>query len=240
MSQKANIEVCLSPLLFPLVDHRGKNVVVIDVLRATSTICNALKNGASAVIPVETMEECLAIEGDDLIRAAERNGQKPEGFEHGNSPLEYTPSLVKGRTIVLTTTNGTRCIKMSVGADQIVAGSFLNLDAIVNFIRNENKDTILFCAGWKDQFNLEDTLFAGAVVDRLKFDFDYHNDAAFSARQLYVNSEEHLLDVVKFSSHYQRLTKFGVTKDIEFCMTLNQTKIIPILNQQHKLVPHLL
>ena len=212
--QKPNIEVCLSPLLFPLLDHRGKNVVVIDVLRATSTICNALENGAEAVIPVETLEECLAMEGENLLKAAERNGQKPEGFLHGNSPLEYSKELVAGKTIVLTTTNGTRCIKMSLGADKIVAGSFLNLDAIVDFIRQDKKDTILFCAGWKDQFNLEDTLFAGAVID--------------------------LMEVVKFSSHYQRLSKHGVTKDIEFCMSLNQTKILPILNQQQKLVPYTL
>ena len=236
--QKLNIEVCLSPLLFPLLDHRGKNVVVIDVLRATSTICNALENGAEAVIPVETLEECLAMEGENLLKAAERNGQKPEGFLHGNSPLEYTAEIVKGKTIVLTTTNGTRCIKMSIGADKIIAGSFLNLDAIVEFIGHDNKDTILFCAGWKDQFNLEDTLFAGAVIDRLKLGFEYNNDAAFAARHLYVNSEEHLMDVVKFSSHYQRLSKYGVTKDIEFCMSVNQTKILPILNKQNKLVPY--
>lgn len=238
--QKPNIEVCLSPLLFPLLDHRGKNVVVIDVLRATSTICNALENGAEAVIPVETLEECLAMEGENLLKAAERNGQKPESFLHGNSPLEYSKELVAGQTIVLTTTNGTRCIKMSLGADKIVAGSFLNLDAIVDFIRQDKKDTILFCAGWKDQFNLEDTLFAGAVIDRLKLDFEYNNDAAFAARHLYVNSEENLMEVVKFSSHYQRLSKHGVTKDIEFCMSLNQTKILPILNQQQKLVPYTL
>jgi 2-phosphosulfolactate phosphatase len=237
---KPNIEVCLSPLLFSLLDQRGKNVVVIDVLRATSTICNALTNGAEAVIPVESLEECLAMEGSDLLKAAERNGQKPEGFAHGNSPLEYTPEIVKGKTIVLTTTNGTKCIKMSAGADKIVAGSFLNLDAIVSFINQEAKDTILFCAGWKDQFNLEDTLFAGAVIDRLKYDFEYNNDAAFAARHLYVNSEEHLMDVVKFSSHYQRLSKHGVTKDIEFCLTPNQSNIIPILNQHNKLVPYIL
>ena len=129
---------------------------------------------------------------------------------------------------------------MSLGADKIVAGSFLNLDAIVDFIRQDKKDTILFCAGWKDQFNLEDTLFAGAVIDRLKLDFEYNNDAAFAARHLYVNSEENLMEVVKFSSHYQRLSKHGVTKDIEFCMSLNQTKILPILNQQQKLVPYTL
>jgi 2-phosphosulfolactate phosphatase len=235
LEQKANIEVCLSPLLFPLLKKEGKVVVVIDILRATSTICTALANGAQYVIPVETTEECLWHRGDGVLLAAERNGQIAEGFEHGNSPLEYGPEKIKDRVLVLTTTNGTKCLRMSEGADHILVGSFLNLDAIVQRLKDLNKDVILFCAGWKDQFNLEDTLFAGAVVDMLKYDFTFDNDAAFAARQLYVNTDDHLMEVVKFSSHYQRLSKHGVVKDIEYCLTPNLLNMVPFLDKDMKI-----
>ena len=235
MEQKANIEVCLSPLLFSLLKKEAKVVVVIDILRATSTICTALFNGAQYVIPVETTEECLKYKGEGILLAAERNGQIAEGFEHGNSPLEYTPETIKDNVLVLTTTNGTKCLRMAEGADHILVGSFLNLDAIVQKLKELNQDVILFCAGWKDQFNLEDTLFAGAVVDMLKYDFTFDNDAAFAARQLYVNTDEHLMEVVKFSSHYQRLSKHGVTKDIEYCLSTNVMSIVPFLDKDMKI-----
>jgi 2-phosphosulfolactate phosphatase len=228
----AKLEVCLSPLLFNLYDVRNKNVVVIDILRATSTICTALNNGAKEVIPVTTIEECLALKKENNILACEREGKIAEGFEHGNSPLEYTEALIKNKTLALTTTNGTRCINMSIGADNIIAGSFLNLKTVCDFLIKDNKDTILFCSGWKDQFSLEDTLFAGAVVDAIQENFDWNNDSTFCAYSLYTSAKNDLYTFVKNSSHYQRLAGHGVEKDIQFCISLNQFDILPILNTQ--------
>lgn len=232
----ATLDVCLSPLLFHLYDVKDKNVVVIDILRATSTICTALHHGAKAVVPVTTIEECLSYKNENTLLACEREGKIAEGFVHGNSPMEYTEDIIKDKLLVLTTTNGTRCINMSRGARNIVAGSFLNLNAIVEFLSQEKRDTILFCSGWKDQFSLEDTLFAGAVVDRLAQEFNWNNDPAFSAFQLYQSAKSDLLAFVKNSSHYQRLAAHGVSKDIAFCMNQSLFNLIPILNSKNQLI----
>lgn len=236
MSQ-SKLEVCLSPLLLNLFDIQHKNVVVIDVLRATSTISSALYHGASAVIPVTTIEECFQLKTSENIIACEREGKIADGFEHGNSPLEYTSDVIQSKTLVLTTTNGTRCINLSHGAERIITGSFLNLTATCNFLLREKRDTILFCAGWKDQFSLEDTLFAGAVIDQLGGHFDWNNDASFSAYQLYQNAKPDLLGFVKNSSHYQRLAGYGIEQDIAFCMQIDVYDIVPFLNSNNHLIP---
>lgn len=229
------LEVCLSPLLFNLYQVEHKNVVVIDVLRATSTICAALSNGAASVIPVTTIEECLALKTTENIIACEREGKIADGFEHGNSPLEYTPAIIKDKSLVLTTTNGTRCINMSKGADLIITGSFLNLSAVSAFLAKSNKDTILFCSGWKDQFSLEDTLFAGAVIDQLQDKFNFNNDSSFASWQLYQSAKDDLLNYVKNSSHYQRLAGYGIEKDIAFCVNIDTYSIVPYLNSTNQL-----
>ena len=231
------IDVCLSPKLLSNFDLKGTTVVVIDVLRATSTMAWILHNEAAGVIPVESLEQCLAYEAGDYILGAERGGQKPSGFEFGNSPFDYSSDKVKGKRVVLTTTNGTRAIHASMGAKHIILGSFINLNAVIKFLAEKKTDVILFCAGWKERVNMEDTLFAGAVVDRLKVDFQIASDAALVARQMYVNAEEHLFDVIKHASHYQRLAKLGIEEDIHFCLSPNQTDILPILDDEI-IVPH--
>lgn len=228
--QKPNIEVCLSPQLFDLYDIKGKVVVVIDILRASSTIVTALNNGAEKVIPVSSLEDCQAYRHEaNHILAAERNGQVADGFEHGNSPLEYTKETIEGKTLVLTTSNGTKCLNMSHNADLVLVGSFLNLSSVCNKLFETHKDCILFCAGWKGHFNIEDTLFAGAVIEKLHYHFNFNNDAAFAARQLFVNAEEHLLDVISHSNHYQRLASYGVLEDIEYCMQQDLFHSVPEL-----------
>ena len=230
------IEVCLSPLLFNLYDVTDKNVVVIDILRATSTICTALQNGAKAVIPVTTIEDCLAYKAENFLLACEREGKIADGFEHGNSPLEYTSDLIKDKTLVLTTTNGTKCINLSKGARKIITGSFLNLQSVIKFLIEDNRDSILFCSGWKDQFSLEDTLFAGAVVEGLQNHFNWNNDSTYSAYSLYQSAKSDLFTSIKKSSHYQRLAAHGVEKDIQHCISLNQMDILPYLNSQNQII----
>lgn len=236
MERKPSIEVCLSPALFKYNNLEEKNIVVIDVLRATSTICNALFHGAKAVVPVEHTEDCFQFKGEEYLLAGERNGTIAEGFDFGNSPLEYTQDVVKDKTLVLTTTNGTKCLNMSKSAGKVIAASFPNLSAVAAELLSDSKDVILFCAGWKDHFNLEDTLFAGAVTELLKYDFNIANDSAFAARQLYVNSAEHLHEVIRHSSHFKRLSHYGVYEDIEFCLTPDIAPVLPVLNKNHYLV----
>lgn len=222
------IEVTLSPALFHLSDVSDKIVVVIDVFRATSTIASILENRADAVIPVDDVEKSKSFEGADIILAAERNGEKPEGFLYGNSPFDYPPDVVEDKTVVFTTTNGTKAIEMASGnCLAIVTGSFPNLSSICFWLEQQKKDVHLFCAGWKDQFSLEDTLFAGALIDCLKEQFQISGDAAFAAHAMYQSAHMDLQAFAKQSSHYKRLSKLGIEKDMVYCLTPDTCRAIP-------------
>lgn len=232
------LEVCLSPALLHLYDTEGSVVVIIDVFRATSTIAAALYNNAKAVIPVASVEECIELGNniENSVTAGERNGQVVEGLQYGNSPSEYTRDFISGRTLVLTTTNGTRLLHMVEGAEAIITGSFLNLSSVCDFLRSGNKNVLLACAAWKDKFNLEDTLFAGAVVNRLRSYFEINCDSARAANALYENmGNRQPIDILKDSSHYKRLSAFGLEKDMEYCATIDLHPVVPIL-RGHQLV----
>src|ERR1700761_850996 len=184
---KPRLEVCFSPALLHLYDTKDTVVVIIDVFRATSTIAAALHNGAIAVIPVATVPECIDLGRsiEHSITAGERNGMIAEGLEHGNSPSEYPAAFINGKTLILTTTNGTRLLHMVKGAAEIVTGSFVNLSAVCDFLLKQNKNVLLGCASWKDRFNLEDILLAGVVVNKVKDHFDIDGDSARAANYLY-------------------------------------------------------
>lgn len=230
--EKRNLSVCLSPALLPCYSLENSIVVVIDIFRATSSICYGIANGAEAIIPVSTIDECLSYQGQGYSLAAERNGQIVDGFDFGNSPFSYTEDKVKGKTIVLTTTNGTKALKDSVEADEIIVGSFLNLSAVCNWLQEQTKDIILLCAGWKNEFCLEDTLFAGAVVERLKGGQVYLNDSATAAEDLYQLAKNDLPAYLSKSSHGERLKKLNIEKDIAFCLQVDVIDAVPILKER--------
>jgi len=228
---KHKLEVCLSPALLHLYDTTDCNVVIIDIFRATSTITTALHNGAASVIPIASVEECIAIgnQTKNSITAGERDGKVATGLAYGNSPFEYPADFIKGKTLVLTTTNGTKLLHMVKGASNIIIGSFLNLAAVVDFLKNDNKPIVLGCAAWKDRFNLEDTLFAGAVANALQEHFSINCDSARAAIHLHEHSKGEYLDFLKNSSHYNRLNGYGLFKDLEYCTSTNLHPIVPIL-----------
>ncbi len=230
---KPIIDVCFSPYMLPLYEVKNKIVVVIDVLRATSTITTALHYGAKEVLPVSSVEECLTYKEKGFILGGERNGKKVKGFDLGNSPFEYMNGVTKDKSIALTTTNGTVAIELSKkDATHVVAGSFLNLDALCDWLKQENQDTLLLCAGWKNKFNMEDTLFAGAVVNQLDGQFNAQFDTAIASKKLYNCSHKDLIGTLKEASHYQRLSKLGIEKDIKYCLKTNELEIIPILKDK--------
>lgn len=236
---KPKLEVCLSPALLHLYNTEGAVVVIIDVFRATSTIAAALYNGAKAVIPVADIDECIRLgeEVDNSITAGERNGQIVEGLQHGNSPSEYTRDFVAGKTLVLTTTNGTRLLHMVQGADTIVTGSFVNLGAIADFLKEKNRNVLLACAAWKDRFNLEDTLFAGGVIARIADSFDINCDSARAAHTLYKGLDGKApIDFLRDSSHYRRLSAYGLETDMEYCATVDAHPVVPYLSGNELLV----
>ncbi|MFV0604837.1 MAG: 2-phosphosulfolactate phosphatase [Niabella sp.] len=235
MNTKPTLFTALSPALLHLYDVTNSVVVIIDVFRATSTIAAALYNGAQCVIPVDAIPEAINISKKvNGVAAGERDGKLAAGLSHGNSPLEYSNEFIKDKILVLTTTNGTRLLHMALanGADDIVTGTFPNLSAVCNYLLQQNKNVVLACAGWKDKFNMEDTLFAGAVINRVKDHFQIHCDSSLMAEYLYNTNKNDLLGFAKNFTHYHRLVRrFGYIADIEFCLTEDNTPVLPLYKQ---------
>ena len=232
-----NLHVCLSPALLPLYQVEEYIVVIIDIFRATSSICYGIDNGAQAIIPVAEIEECIAYRDQQkgYLLAAERNGEVVSGFDFGNSPFSYTREKVAGKTVVLTTTNGTQALHLSRAAKKVVIGSFLNLTALCDWLKTQNESILLVCAGWKNNFNLEDTLFAGAVVEQLKAGDYRTDDPAIAANDLYQLGKHDLGAYLAKTSHSERLKKLGIEADIAFCLHVDITTAIPLL-QGEKLI----
>jgi 2-phosphosulfolactate phosphatase len=223
----------LSPSLLHLYDVSSSLVVIIDVLRATSTIANALYNGAKSVIPVDSVAKCIKLGKQmDVITAGERDGKIADGLKYGNTPLQYASEFVKGKTLVLTTTNGTRLLHMALaeGAHGIITGSFCNLSAVCDYLIAQNKNVILACAAWKDSVNIEDTLFAGAVINRIKNKFHQDCDATQISEALYLQAKDDLFGFMNDhnASHYQRLMGYGLEEDIRFCLTIDNANLLVI------------
>ena len=227
-----NIKVCLTPSLFPIYSDRESIVVVVDILRATSAICTALDLGVKSITPVSTIEDALDYKDrEEYVLAAERNGKIVRGFDLGNSPTDYFNHPLKGKKMVLTTTNGTKAINMAKQDHLLLAGSFLNLKALTSFLIQQDRGIIILCAGWKNDYCLEDTLFAGALAEQLinsdKFYFD--NDSTASSVILYQKAKNNLFDFLKDSQHRKRLAHLGIDNDVRYCLELNKSEVVPIL-----------
>lgn len=230
-----NIEVCHTPQGYSLFHKENAIVVVIDVFRATSAIVTAFYNGVSKMVPVATVDEAREYQRNGYMAAAERDGEVIEGFELGNSPFGYMNNKVKGKIIAISTTNGTQAIEASRKASKILIGSFLNLDILCEYLIAQKKDVVLLCAGWKNKFNLEDTVFAGAVVEKLTVAGNYQIDcdSAISARHLYNLAKNNLFDFLSDSSHRKRLAKLDLERDIKYCLTPNQCPVIPVMEGKY-------
>jgi 2-phosphosulfolactate phosphatase len=166
-----------------------------------------------------------------LVGAAERNGEIVEGFPMGNSPRAYWDPELKGKSVVLSTTNGTRAIALAAARSQVVIGSLNNLDALCEWLIEQPGDVILLASGWKDKFNLEDTICAGAIAEYLLDKADYYcdEDATIAAKFLYRSARENIFSFLKASSHRRRLRKLNLNEDIKYCLTLNTVKSVPVL-----------
>lgn len=234
-NNKPTLFTSLSPALLHLYDLSNAVVVIIDVFRATSTIASALHNGAQCVIPVDEVAKAIALSKNvNGIAAGERDGKIADGLQHGNSPLEYSPDFIEGRTLVLTTTNGTKLLQMALdnNADTIITGSFPNLSAVCDYLIAEKKNVVLGCAGWKDRYNLEDTLFAGAVISRIKEHFTIHCDSSLTAELQYNMVKDDLHAFAPNLTHYHRLVdRFGLIEDIRFCMTPDVANVLPLYKE---------
>ena len=227
------LDVCLSPDLIELYDLEGKIVVVVDILRATSCFTTGIAHGVRAIKPVATLAECKDLQNQGYVGAAERGGEMVPGFDLGNSPFAYMQEHLEGAEIAVTTTNGTMAISKSIYARQIIVGSFLNLSMVVNYLKRQSSDILIHCAGWKGKVNLEDTLFAGAVVEGLYGNVEMACDAPLVSRALYNQAKNDLFGFLQESSHVRRLQNLGIEKDIEFCLEKNKYKVIAVLKNGH-------
>ncbi|MEM6736294.1 MAG: 2-phosphosulfolactate phosphatase [Bacteroidota bacterium] len=223
------IEVCLTPELIHQHDLKEKGVVVVDIFRATSCIVTGLANGVQAIRPIGEINETLALGKQGYLMAGERGGQKVDGFDMGNSPFEYQEERVSGKKVAISTTNGSQAIIKSEGAEAIFIGAFLNLEALTECILDLPLNVVIHCAGWRGTPNLEDVLFAGALIDECAEELKLSGDSAVLAHHLFIANYENLLGAALQSCHAQRLKSFGLEDDLKFCMTENEYRAVPTL-----------
>lgn len=225
------IETCLTPEMLRHHDLANKTVVVIDIFRATSCIVTALANGVASIIPVATVAEAKVLQSKGYLTAAERQGSKVDGFDLDNSPFSYLQPELKGKTIGLTTSNGTQAIRAAqeAGAYEVLIGSFLNIQALQNYLLQSAEEICLLCAGWKGKVNLEDTFFAGALLVNLRDNFQSLNDDCSLAYATFKEGADNPIRFLENSAHYHRLETLGNHDDITFCLQKSIYNNVPIL-----------
>ena len=228
---KRKLETCFSPALFETGPHKESIVVIIDILRASSAICTAFANGASEIIPVADVAEAKEYKSKGYLVAAERDGFVLDFADFGNSPFNFSKKKVEGKKLVYSTTNGTGLIKLASTACMTVIGSFLNLTALSNWLLEQNRDVMLFCAGWKNRFNLEDTICAGAISKKLMDSGLYTTicDSTLAALDLWSLARNDLKGYIEKAAQRTRLRDKGLDDCIEFCLMPDFTEKIPIL-----------
>jgi 2-phosphosulfolactate phosphatase len=230
-----SIEVCFSPELIHLHEVTGKLVVVVDIFRATSTMVAALAHGVTEILPFADLEACRAMQSQGYLIAAERDGLTAPGFELGNSPVAYTGGAYSGRKLAMTTSNGTLAIEKSKGAAEILIGAFPNLQATVTYIQSRDLDVLIHCAGWKGRFNLEDSLYAGALVQALGESYTNREDGAIAMGSLFTQVGENLATYLSQAAHAKRLQNHGIEADIAFCLSLNRYDQVVGVSQKGEL-----
>ncbi len=231
---KPSIHAVLTPQLLDLYEIKDSIVVIIDVFRATSTMATALYNGARKIIPVDSPELCIEMgKQTGGVTAGERDGKIIPGLSYGNSPSEYPRSFIENKILVITTTNGTKLLHMALkqGAKDIITGSFPNFSAVANYLKEQGVPVILACSGWKNRFNIEDTLFAGAIIEALKDDFTIHCDSSLMANQLYCQHKDDLAQYIQTTTHWHRLAAYGLEQDMLYCISIDSAPSIPIYKE---------
>jgi len=228
---KRKLETCFSPALFESGENHDSIVVIIDILRASSAICTAFANGAAAIIPVADVSEAKDYKARGYLLAAERDGYVLDFADFGNSPFNFTKDKVKGKTIVYSTTNGTGIINLASSAYMTVVGSFLNIGALTQWLIKQERNVLIFCAGWKNRFNIEDTVCAGAIAEKLMESNLYSTicDSTLAAMDLWSLARPDLRRYIEKAAQRTRLRDKKLDDCIEFCLTSDYTDKIPVM-----------
>lgn len=227
------IRTVFSPALYPYVRREGEYlVVVVDILRASTTICTAIEHGAT-LIPKKTVEEARKAKEEGCLVAGERVEEDFSFADFGNSATEFITDKINGREIIHSTTNGTRAIRiaMEYSPEEILIGAFSNIDTLVSYLKDKKCDIEIFCSGWKNNFCIEDTVFAGALAERLIKEGDFINkdDSTFTAINLWNAAKDDLLSFMENASHIHRLRKRNLQEVFPYTFTLNTCHSIPIV-----------
>lgn len=216
----------------------GKRAVLIDVIRASTTIVTAFQNGCLSVTPVLTLEEAFEKakafhEGECLI-GGEREGMRLEGFDLGNSPREYTRERVQGRHLVLSTTNGTKALRAVAQAKEVAIGCFLNASAVCRWAEGEGSDLLIACAGLRGGFSLEDAVCAGRFVEQLLQAVNEKlekSDAAEACRILYHHFKDDLLGMLRKTEWGSEIERRGLLEYLKVCAQIDITDVVPRMHQ---------
>ena len=230
---KRNLETCFSPALFEPEKHVNSIVVIIDILRASSAICTAFANGATSIIPVADIATAKEYKSKGYLVAAERDGFVLDFADFGNSPFNFTKEKVSGKIIVYSTTNGTGIIKLALSSYKTVIGSFLNIGSLTHWLLSQDNDILLLCAGWKNKFNIEDTICAGAMADILMRTHNYSTicDSTLAAIDLWSLASHDLPGYIEKAAQRTRLRDKNLDDCIEFCLTSDFTDKIPVMKE---------
>ncbi|TAE47683.1 MAG: 2-phosphosulfolactate phosphatase [Bacteroidetes bacterium] len=242
-ARKKFIHVCLTPALIDQFDVSDAIVVVIDVLRATTTMCVAFDHGVQLMVPVEHIDECQQYRDQGFLIAGERSGEQLADFDLGNSPFAYAKDVVSGKKIAITTTNGTRAIKAAQerGAKEVVVGSFSNIGILCDWLISQNQHVCLICSGWKDHPNLEDTIFAGAVARKLRNHFYRFQDTTIMAEAVFQSANRRKRYFMRNSSHFNRLIHLNLQKEVKYALHRDTHPVLPIMvnHELHDISKHL-
>lgn len=230
--QKKKIEVVLSPALFQFrIIKTDSIIVMVDILRASTTICTALANGVSGIKPVATFENAKSEKANGYLVAAESNGIKPDFADFGNSALEFINQNFDHERIVYCTTNGTKAIIAAEKEGMLAIGAFSNLTALTDWLLIQNKNVVILCSGWKNMFNLEDTVFAGALSENLINSGKYITDcdATHASIDLWKFSKPNLKDYMTKALHNSRLHSLNLEDVIPYTFLQDTTNVVPVL-----------
>jgi len=229
------IEVFFSPAGVDELGMRGRNVVIIDVLRASTTICTALRNGAREVIPTPDIENATKISanlsGNSRLLGGERQGKKIDGFDLGNSPSEYTPEKVGGKTIIFTTTNGAGAVYKCRYAAMALVGTFVNISSIVQTIRDVGGTWTILCSGSQGAFSIEDATCAGMIISKVQAETEVEtDDAGLTAIILHKNFKRSILGMMKKAEHGKYLASIGFGEDLKICAAVDSVPVVPTVD----------
>lgn len=228
--EQYSIEVCYSPDLFPLYENKEAIVVVVDILRATSSICTAFENGVKAIIPVKTRREAMSAKENGFIVAAERNGLILDFADFGNSPSNFSREHVFDKEIVYSTTNGTKTVQMAEECKAVTIGSFCNFTVLYQWLVKQQTPITILCAGWKGKYNIEDSVFAGALAQKL-LELPHYTttcDATIAAVDMWNMHKDKLRALINQCAQHERLRSNNLDDCIDYCLTFDTCSVVPI------------